>query len=280
MVEAKTTSVRSAKVSIASVRYPDQAWVAHQRTAQGQQVIAGCGWRSRPCTAPGTSGNRSASPAAPRSPVPSGTLISTPSRVHLPVVVMSIVGTMMATSPVDAPGPARIPPDPAAHDRAVCRTCTPHGRVIAGSGVDVLLNRMADEPLRGQHRNLAGIDVGWVVTPEHAAEMVDVAVGVDHRRDGAVAPVFAVQAPSAAAAVSVHTSGSMTMMPVSPSTKGDVGQIQTADLVDAVDDFQRTLFWQHSSTGATGSDAPVGGRHPVRKPYMSLSHTTARRRPR
>lgn len=77
---------------------------------------------------------------------------------------------------------------------------------------------MFDEAFRRQHRHPAGIDVGLGGGAQDAAEMVDVAVGGDHRDHGPVGRRDARYSVSAAAATSVDTSGSMTMMPVSVST--------------------------------------------------------------
>ena len=87
-----------------------------------------------------------------------------------------------------------------------------------GAGVDVLGDRVPDEALGGDHRDLARIDVGLCRDAEDPAEVVDVAVRVDDRHTGR-SPRCSRYSASAAAAVSVEMSGSITITPVSPSTK-------------------------------------------------------------
>ena len=62
------------------------------------------------------------------------------------------------------------------------------------TGVDVFLHRMFDESFGCQHRDRAAVHVRLRGDAQHAAEMVDVAVGVYHRDHGALAaPVRSIQ---------------------------------------------------------------------------------------
>ena len=85
---------------------------------------------------------------------------------------------------------------PAAH--LTLRSAVQHGAVHVGgpprhrrAGVDVLLHRVLREVLGRDDRDLARVDVGLRRHAEHAAEVIDVAVGVD---DGDDRPVPAVRA--------------------------------------------------------------------------------------
>ena len=85
---------------------------------------------------------------------------------------------------------------------------------MADAGVDVLRDSVLQEVF-GSHDRYVGIRVD---DPEHAAEVVQVGVGVDHRGDFPVAAVLRYK-PIAAAAHSCEISGSMTITPVSPSIR-------------------------------------------------------------
>ena len=98
-----------------------------------------------------------------------------------PVALMSTVGTMSATSPVDPTWPEAAPD-------LTLRSAREHGAVHVGGspghrrpGVDVLLHGVLGEVLGRDDRDLARVDVGLARHAEHAAEVVDVAVGVDDR---------------------------------------------------------------------------------------------------
>ncbi len=110
-----------------------------------------------------------------------------------------------------------------------------------GPGIDVLLHDVLGEPFRCQHRHLAGVDVGLRGHAQHAAEMVDVAMGVDHRDDGPLAPVGAVQLQRRGR----HLGGDQRVDHDQPGValdEADVGEVQAADLIDARHHFVEALF--------------------------------------
>ena len=72
-----------------------------------------------------------------------------------------------------------------------------------------------------------------------AAEVVDVAVGVDHRLDGP--SLMSVVEAGDAAAVSVLISGSMMTIPLTLDDR-HIGQVESADLVDTVGDFVKPCW--------------------------------------
>ena len=110
-----------------------------------------------------------------------------------------------------------------------------------GTGVDVLLDSVFGEPFRRQHRDLARVDVGLRRDTEHATEMVDMAVGVDHRDDGALPAVCAIERQGGGRRLRGHQWVDDDDPGVALD-EADVGQIQAAHLVDAFDDFVQTLL--------------------------------------
>ena len=110
------------------------------------------------------------------------------------------------------------------------------------TGIDVLLHGMRGETFRRQHRDRAGVDVRLRGHAQHAAEMVDVAVGVDHRDDGAVA--------AAVGSVQVQRRGGYLGgdQRVDDDDAGvaldeaDVGEVESAHLIDARHHFVQALF--------------------------------------
>ena len=64
---------------------------------------------------------------------------------------------------------------------------------MAVPGIDVFGHRMLDKALGCDHLELPGVDLLLHGDAKDAAEVVHVAVGVDHRDDRAVAPVRPVE---------------------------------------------------------------------------------------
>ena len=100
---------------------------------------------------------------------------------------------------------------------------------------------MLGESLRRQHRDLPASTSACVVTPEHAAEMVDVAVGVDHRDDGPVAAVRAVQRQRGRGGLGGDQRIDDDDAGVALD-EADVGQVEAAHLVDALDHLVEPLL--------------------------------------
>ena len=65
---------------------------------------------------------------------------------------------------------------------AADRTGTPHGGLIAKPAMTFSATDLAQEVLGSDHPAPSGVDIGLGGHAEHAAEVVDVGVGVDHRR--------------------------------------------------------------------------------------------------
>ena len=128
------------------------------------------------------------------------------------------------------------------------RAAGEHGSVHVGSasrhrraGVDVLLHGVFGEVLGRDDRDLAGIDVRLRRHPEHASEVVDVAVGVDDRDHLAVAAMRAIQRQGGGRGLGGdqridHDDPGVTL------DEADVGQIEAADLVDALDHLVEALL--------------------------------------
>lgn len=94
---------------------------------------------------------------------------------------------------------------------------------------------MRGEPFGRQHGHRPGIHIGLRGHAQHAAEMVHVTVGVDHRDDGALrAAVGAVEVQRRGG----HLGGDQR---IDDDDSGvaldecDVGDVETADLIDARD---------------------------------------------
>jgi hypothetical protein len=154
--------------------------------------------------------------------------ISTPSMVCVsPVALTSRVGTIRAISPTDVFCPSPQPTCPRGR----------HGR----TGVHVLLHGMLGEALGRDHDHLACVDVGLVGHAEHAAEVVDVAVGVDNGADGPISPVRPVHGQRRRCGLGGdqrvdHDDAGVAL------DEADVGKVETANLVDALDHLVETLL--------------------------------------
>ena len=81
------------------------------------------------------------------------------------------------------------------------------------------LTAASRKPSGAMIRTRPARDVGLVDDAAHAGEVVDVAVGVDHRRAPGGRRGARRTSSSAARAVSAEVSGSITIQPVSPSMK-------------------------------------------------------------
>ncbi len=110
-----------------------------------------------------------------------------------------------------------------------------------GAGVDVLLHRVLDEPFRRDHRDLAGVDIGLGGDTEYAAEVVHVAVGVDHGGHRTIPAVGAVQRERRGCGLGADQRVDDDDAGVALD-EADVRQVQTADLVDALDDLVEALL--------------------------------------
>ena len=125
-------------------------------------------------------------------------------------------------------------------------------------GVDVLLHGVLGEALGRDDRDLAGVDVGLRRHAEHAAEMVDVAVGVDDRDDRAVPAVGAIQRQCRRRGLG----GDQRVDDDDPGValdEADVGQVEAADLIDALDHLVEALL------GAQLALPPQAGVHRGRR---------------
>ncbi len=120
-----------------------------------------------------------------------------------------------------------------------------------GAGIDVLLHRVFDESFGRQHRDLAGIDVGLGGHPEHAPEVVHVAVGIN---DGAHRSVTAVQGQRGRRRLGADQRVDDDDTGVA-FDEADVGQVQSAHLVDALDHLVKALL------GAELRLTPQAGMH-------------------
>ena len=110
-----------------------------------------------------------------------------------------------------------------------------------GSGVDVFLYRVLEETRRRQNDHSSGVDVGLRGHPEHTAEVIHVAVGVDHGHHRALTAVAAVEAERGRGRLGAHQRIDDDDAGIALD-EGDVGQVQSANLVDAFDDLVETLL--------------------------------------
>ena len=133
-------------------------------------------------------------------------------------LVITSVGGIRVTVPVETvtPRPAgHLPLGPRRQEDAV-HVAGPAAHGVAGH--DVFAHRGLEEALRGDDPDLAGLHVLLGDHALHAAIVVDVAVGIDHRHHRLPGPVLIVEVQGGPGD-SAEISGSTTMMPVSPSMK-------------------------------------------------------------
>ncbi len=134
---------------------------------------------------------------------------------------------------------ADVPPETARQHGAVHVARTAHHR---RAGVDVFLHGVRGEPLRRQHRHLSRVHVGLGGDAEHPTEMIDMAVGVDDRDHGAVgSAVGAIQVQRGGG----HLGGHQRVDDDQPSVtlnEADIGDIESADLIDARHHLVEALF--------------------------------------
>ena len=110
-----------------------------------------------------------------------------------------------------------------------------------GAGVDVLLHGVFGEVFGRDDRDLARVDVRLRRHAEHAAEVVDVAVGVDDRDDRPVATMRAVQRERGRRRLGGDQRVDDDDAGVALD-EADVGQVEAADLVDALDHLVEALL--------------------------------------
>lgn len=128
---------------------------------------------------------------------------------------------------------------PARQQGAVHVGCPPrHCR----SGVDVFGDRVLGEAFRRQHRHRARIHVGLRGDAQDAAEVIDMAVGVDHRDDGPVAAAMLAVERQCRRGDLGGNQGVDDDDAVVGFHERHVGDVQPADLVDARHHFVEALF--------------------------------------
>ena len=176
---------------------------------------------------------------------------------------MSRVGAIRATSPVDVVCPSPHRPGPAGRGRARRRTCS---------------RRAAPSPCRRRRsprpRARRSPPARCTCTArrrrrpgrhaDDAAEVVDVAVRVDHRDDRPVTAVLAVQRQRRRRGLGRDQRVDDDHAGVALD-EGDVRQVETAHLVDALDDLVQALLGDQRATAATGSGCTVSAPRRSRK---------------
>ena len=140
----------------------------------------------------------------------------------------------------------RVLPQPAAHLAA--RPAFEQGAVHVGSPaghrgtrINVFLHGMSDEALWRQDGHSASVDVGLGCHPQYAPEMIDMAVGVDHGADRTIAAVLSVQGQRCGSGLR-RNQGVYDDDAGIAFNEGDVGQVHSPNLIDALDDRVETLF--------------------------------------
>ncbi|MNJ13630.1 hypothetical protein D3C77_78390 [compost metagenome] len=120
------------------------------------------------------------------------------------------------------------------------------------AGVDVLAHHVFHEAAGGEHLDLAGLDVGLVDHPAHAAKMIGMAVAVDHRHHRFARAVLVVQLQRGAGGFG----GGQRVdddQPVVAFDEGHVGQVQATHLV------QPRRYFEQASVGVELGQAPEAG---------------------
>jgi hypothetical protein len=125
-------------------------------------------------------------------------------------------------------------------------------------GVDVLRDRVLDEAFGGDDLDRARVDIVLGHNPLHAAEMIDVAVGVDHRGNRPVTAVLAVQRQRRRR----RLGRDQRVDDDDPGVALDdahVGQVVAADLVDPAGHLEQAL------PGLQGGLSPQARMHRLRR---------------
>ncbi len=127
-----------------------------------------------------------------------------------------------------------------------------------GARVDVLLHGVLREVLRRKYCDAARVDIGLRRHAEHAAEMIDVTVGIDNCADCAIPAMGAIQLQRGGCCLG----GDQRIDdddPGVPLDEADVRQVEATHLIDALDHFVETLL------GAQLALAPQAGMHRRRR---------------
>ena len=156
---------------------------------------------------------------------------------------------------------------PAGTSPAASRTCRSSAPQHRRPGVDVLGDRVLHEALGRDDRQ----SLSASTTPQHAAEVIDVGVGVDDRGDGTVASVRRYSASAAAARLRRDQRVDHDHA-WSPSTKVMFERSQPADLVDAGRDLVEALLGAQLRLAPQARVRGVGHRRRGRP--SALSQTT------
>ncbi|MNQ76954.1 hypothetical protein D3C85_918060 [compost metagenome] len=139
-----------------------------------------------------------------------------------------------------------------------CTTALEHAAAKhGGARQDVLLDGVFHETVRGVDTNLPGLDVCLVDHAAHTAEMIDVAVAVNHRDHGFARTVAVVQLKTCFRGL-----GDVKRVDddqaIVTFDDGHVGQVDAAYLVDLVGDLEQ------AGIGIELRQAPQAGVHGVR----------------
>ena len=110
-----------------------------------------------------------------------------------------------------------------------------HAPVHGGAGHHVLRNSMVHETHRGDHLDLAALDVGFIDHATHPAEMIAVRVRVDHRHHRA-GTQFLIDELQGGGGRLLGGQGIEDDPPRIALDKTDIGQIEAAHLIDLVRD--------------------------------------------
>ncbi len=127
-----------------------------------------------------------------------------------------------------------------------------------GSGVDVLLHGVLGEVFRRDDRDLPRVDVGLRRHAEHTTEMVHMAVGVDDCDNRAVAAVRSIKRERGGRGLGADQRVDDDDPGVT-FDEADVGQVESTDLIDPLDNFVEALL------GAQLALPPQAGVYCVRR---------------
>ena len=107
--------------------------------------------------------------------------------------------------------------------------------------IDVLLHRMADEAFWRHHRDGAGIHLSLGGNTQNATEVIDMTMGVDHRDDRPVATVLPIQRQCRGRRLGADQRVDDDKSGIALD-ESDIRQVKSADLIYAFDHFVETLF--------------------------------------